>query len=80
MDEKLELLQSIVLKKEKARFLYKQLESYFALEKLGIKKEDIVGQRKAKILGTNTFSTKLCQVKLKDGTEHFVPYELIYFE
>lgn len=80
MDEKLQLIKGIAAKREQAEYLYKQLESYFELEKLGIKKEDIVGIRKAKILGTNTFSNKTCQVKLKDGTEHFVPYELIYFD
>ena len=79
MNEKLQIIENIGLKTEESKKLLWELQCHYALEELGIDRTEIVGIRKAKILGTNVFSRKTCQIKLRDGTEHFVPYELIYF-
>jgi len=72
------LTASILDKQDQARSLMYDLYTYEQLRELGIKKEDIVGQRKVKN-NLGLISTEICQVKLKDGTEHLVPYELIYY-
>lgn len=72
------LTAKILNKQNQVTSLLYDLYTYEQLRELDIKKEDIVGQRKVKN-GSGLISTEICQVKLKDGTEHFVPYELIYY-
>ena len=76
-------MKSLIEKQEEAMRLTKILQTYADLRKLGIKKEDINGRRKVKTgygSGKIIFCKETCQVRLKDGSEHIVPYHLIYGE
>lgn len=68
----------IVRKQAEAYRLTIELQTYVELRKLGINKEDINGKRKVK--KGRTLCTETCQVRLRDGSEHIVPYHLIYGE
>ena len=71
-------ITDLLEKQKQATHLMYDLYTYEQLRELGIRKEDITGQRQTKD-NLGNLSKEICQVKLKDGTEHFVPYELIYY-
>lgn len=75
MEEKTE---ELLAKIRDFHILAKELDTYAQLDKLGIKKEEIVGRRMIKLPRTGLLCNENCQIKLKDGTEHIVPIELIY--
>jgi len=81
-----DIIAEVARKQAEAMRLTRELQTYVELRKLGINKEDINGKRRVKKPwsskngGQLEFCTETCQVRMKDGSEHIVPYHLIYGE
>ena len=76
-----ELSASLSEKQAEMARLTDELDRMMQLREMGIKIEDVVGRRPIRdryVEGKWTFRKDKAQIKMRDGSEHIVPYDLIY--
>jgi hypothetical protein len=76
-----EISASLSEKQAEMARLTDELDRMMQLREMGIKIEDVVGRRPIRdryVEGKWIFRKDKAQIKMRDGSEHIVPYDLIY--